>query len=74
MLSKTTRWRQVSGLTNAGFVKWASDQVNSYAAIFRRQVYGLDQDPKLIQEVKDITMSSAQILNDVGLNLTFLLK
>ncbi|WFD02126.1 exocyst complex component exo84 [Malassezia obtusa] len=58
----------------SGFVQWASDQVRSYAATFRRQVYGVDQDPQVVKEAKDITMSSAQILNDVGLGLTFLLE
>ncbi|WFD42122.1 exocyst complex component exo84 [Malassezia psittaci] len=58
----------------SGFVQWASNQVASYATIFRRQVYGVDQDAKLVKEAKDITLSSAQILNDVGLNLTFLLE
>lgn len=34
----------------------------------------MDQDPQVVKEAKDITMSSAQILNDVGLGLTFLLE
>ena len=71
---KTSKWLQVCRYVDPGFVQWASNQVASYATIFRRQVYGVDQDAKLVKEAIDITLSSAQILNDVGLNLTFLLE
>lgn len=57
----------------SGFVQWASDQVKSYAETFRRQVYGVDQDPRVVQEAIDITRKCAQLLNDVGLGLGFLL-
>ncbi|PKI83108.1 Exo84p [Malassezia vespertilionis] len=57
----------------SGFVQWASDQVRSYGETFRRQVYGVDQDPDVVKEAKEITMNCAQILNDVGLNLAFML-
>lgn len=57
-----------------GFVQWASDQIRSYAETFRRQVYGANQDPRIVQEAKDITRKCAQILNDVGLGLNFLLS
>ena len=50
-------------------------QVEAYAEIFRRQVYGIvDQDPKVVAEAVDITMSSASQLKDVGLDLTFFLQ
>lgn len=59
----------------AGFVRWAMMQVEAYAEIFRRQVYGIvDQDPKVVAEAVDITMSSASQLKDVGLDLTFFLQ
>lgn len=49
-------------------------QVQSYAEIFRRQVYGIaEQDPKVVLEAVDITMSSASQLKEVGLDLTFFL-
>ncbi|WFD18344.1 exocyst complex component exo84 [Malassezia caprae] len=57
----------------SGFVQWASDQVRAYADTFRRQVFGVDQDPRVVQEAIDITRSCAQILNDVGLGLGFML-
>ena len=50
-------------------------QIESYAEIFRRQVYGMaDQDPKVVTEAVEITMSSASQLKEVGLDLTFFLK
>lgn len=50
-------------------------QVESYAAIFKRQVYGIvDQDPKVVTEALEITMSSASQLKEVGLDLTFHLR
>lgn len=50
-------------------------QVESYAEIFRRQVYGIiDRDPKVVEEAVDITMNSAAQLKDVGLDLTFVLR
>lgn len=59
----------------SGFVRWAALQVEAYAEIFRRQVYGVvDQDPKVIKEAIDITMSSAQQLKDVGLDMSFFLR
>ncbi|WFD29678.1 exocyst complex component exo84 [Malassezia sp. CBS 17886] len=58
----------------SGFVKWASDQVRAYAEIFRRQVYGASLDPAVIGECVEITMNCAQILNDVGLGLGYLLE
>lgn len=58
----------------SGFVQWASEQVRAYADTFRRQVYGVDQDPRIVQEAIDITRNCAQLLNDVGLGLGFLLE
>lgn len=50
-------------------------QVESYADIFKRQVYGIvDQDPKIVTEALEITMGSASQLKEVGLDLTFHLR
>lgn len=57
-----------------GFVRWASTQVEAYAEMFRRQVYGVDQDPKVVAEALEITRSSAGQLKDVGLDFGFLIK
>lgn len=39
----------------AGFVRWASEEVEIYAETFRRQVYGADQDRKVIEESLEVT-------------------
>lgn len=39
----------------AGFVRWASEQVEIYAETFRRQVYGADQNGKVIDESLEVT-------------------
>jgi hypothetical protein len=55
-------------------VRWAAAQIEAYAEIFRRQVYGVaDQEPKIIAECIEITKSSANQLRDVGLSFGFLL-
>lgn len=36
-------------------MRWASEQVEIYAETFRRQVYGADQDGKVIQESLEVT-------------------
>lgn len=58
----------------SGFVQWASDQVRVYADMFRRQVYGVDKDPQLVRETIEITMNCAELLNEVGLGMGFLLR
>ncbi|KAK4699025.1 exocyst complex component 8, partial [Phenoliferia sp. Uapishka_3] len=39
----------------SGFVRWASEQVEIYAEMFRRQVYGADQDGNVIAESLEVT-------------------
>ncbi|KAL8286469.1 hypothetical protein RQP46_004486 [Phenoliferia psychrophenolica] len=57
----------------SGFVRWASEQVEIYAEMFRRQVYGADQDGKVIEESLEVTKAHGAMLRDVGLDFTFLL-
>lgn len=42
-----------------GFVRWAAEQIELYAEIFRRQIYGADQDPQAIQDSLGVTMTHA---------------
>jgi hypothetical protein len=86
--SKTIEWQVVSErrlnsiryfvlkeILSQGFVQWAMMQVEAYAEIFRRQVYGIaEQDQRVVMEAVDITMSSASQLKEVGLDLTFFLR
>lgn len=58
--------RTDAGRRRAGFVRWASAQVEIFAEIFRRQVYGADQDGKVIEESLEVTKAQGAM---VGLGL-----
>ncbi|WFD35658.1 exocyst complex component exo84 [Malassezia cuniculi] len=58
----------------SGFVQWAAEQVRAYAQLFRRQVYGVDKDPQVIQETIQITMNCVELLSGIGLNMSFLME
>ena len=47
----------------AGFVRWAAEQVETYAEMFRRQVYGADQDGKVIEESLEVTKSHGAMVS-----------
>lgn len=49
--------RLMLGMT--GFVRWSSQQIEVYAEMFRRQVFGVDQDPKVVQESLAVTRAHA---------------
>jgi len=42
------------------FISWTKGQIEEYCRIFRRQVYTKDVDPKVVQDVMQITFSSAR--------------
>lgn len=77
LVKNTSEWYMSAFKDNgmaSGFVKWAAAQIQAYAEIFRRQVYGVaDQDPGVIAEAIEISKSSAAQLRDVGLSFGFLL-
>ncbi|PWO00852.1 hypothetical protein FA09DRAFT_293361 [Tilletiopsis washingtonensis] len=77
LVKNTSEWYMSAFKDNrmaSGFVRWAAAQIEAYAEIFRRQVYGVaDQEPKIIAECIEITKSSANQLRDVGLSFGFLL-
>ncbi|PWZ01194.1 hypothetical protein BCV70DRAFT_188397 [Testicularia cyperi] len=58
----------------SGFVQWASVQIQTYADLFRRQVYGVDQDPAVIAEALEISRASADQLKEVGLDFSYLIS
>jgi hypothetical protein len=78
LIKNTSEWYMSAFKDNhmaSGFVRWAATQIEMYAEVFRRQVYGMaDQDAKIVAEAVEITMSSAAQLREVGLDLTFFLK
>ena len=40
----------MTGIIILGMVDWAKTQVEKYAEMFRRQVFGPDVDPETVQE------------------------
>ncbi|GAA6058631.1 hypothetical protein JCM10212_004042 [Sporobolomyces blumeae] len=76
LIKNTCEWYMAAFKDNrmaSGFVRWASAQVEIYAEIFRRQVYGADQDGKVIEESLEVTKAHGAMLRDVGLDFSFLL-
>ncbi|KAL7414262.1 hypothetical protein BDY24DRAFT_414477 [Mrakia frigida] len=63
-----------SGMAS-GLVTWAKEQIEIFAGMFRRQVYGSDVDPSVVEEALEATrIQSKKLLYDIGLDLTFLLR
>ncbi|KAL7340040.1 exocyst complex component EXO84 [Rhodotorula toruloides] len=76
LIKNTCEWYMAAFKDNSmasGFVRWASEQVEIYAETFRRQVYGADQNGKVIEESLEVTKAHGAMLRDVGLDFTFLL-
>ncbi|POY72542.1 hypothetical protein BMF94_4368 [Rhodotorula taiwanensis] len=75
MIKNTCEWYMAAFQDNSmasGFVRWASEQVELYAETFRRQVYGVDQDGRVVEESLEMTKAHGAMLRDVGLDFTFL--
>ncbi|GAA5976546.1 hypothetical protein JCM10908_005539 [Rhodotorula pacifica] len=75
MIKNTCEWYMAAFKDNSmasGFVRWASEQVEVYAETFRRQVYGVDQDGRVVEESLEMTKAHGAMLRDVGLDFTFL--
>ncbi|GAA5898494.1 exocyst subunit EXO84 [Sporobolomyces salmoneus] len=76
LIKNTCEWYMAAFKDNrmaSGFVRWASAQVEIYAEIFGRQVYGADQDGRVIEESLEVTKAQGAMLRDVGLDFSFLL-
>ncbi|PWN52446.1 hypothetical protein IE53DRAFT_367213 [Violaceomyces palustris] len=70
LVKNTSEWYMSAFKDN----RMASAQIEAYAEMFRRQVYGVDQDPQVISEAMEISMSSAAQLKDVGLDFSYLIE
>ncbi|KAI0311367.1 hypothetical protein OF83DRAFT_1278659 [Amylostereum chailletii] len=58
----------------SSFIEWAKEQIGSFAAMFHKQVYSSDVDPKTVEEALKITRAqSRKLLQDYGLDFRFLL-
>lgn len=51
-------------LRPSGFVRWASEQVEVYAETFRRQVYGVDQDGRVVEESLEMTKAHGAMVRN----------
>jgi hypothetical protein len=50
-----------------GFVNWATEQVKGFTDMFRRQVYGGDEDEETIRESRDVARSQATMVGGISL-------
>ncbi|KAL1739371.1 Cullin repeat-like-containing domain protein [Schizophyllum fasciatum] len=57
----------------SAFIEWARTQIESYAEMFRKQVYSPDVERKVVDECMTITYSqSRKLLQEYGLDFRFL--
>ena len=56
--------------SHVGFVRWASEEVEIYAETFRRQVYGADQDRKVIEESLEVTKAHGAMVRSPSFSST----
>ncbi|KAF7798512.1 hypothetical protein EIP86_009733 [Pleurotus ostreatoroseus] len=57
------------------FIEWAKEQIQSYADMFRKQVYGSDIDAITVTEALKITnLQSRRLLEEYGLDFRFLFQ
>ncbi|EIW66056.1 hypothetical protein TREMEDRAFT_41093 [Tremella mesenterica DSM 1558] len=74
----TSEWYRAAFEDNrmaSGFVTWAKAQIETFADMFRRQVYAPTIDGNVAEECLKVTAShNRKLLRDVGLDFTFLLS
>ncbi|WWC73016.1 uncharacterized protein I206_106981 [Kwoniella pini CBS 10737] len=59
----------------SGFTTWAKEQIETFADMFRRQVYAPNVDQSVVDECLRVTAShNRKLLRDVGLDFTYLLS
>ncbi|KAK8843984.1 hypothetical protein IAR55_006777 [Kwoniella newhampshirensis] len=59
----------------SGFVTWAKEQIETFADLFRRQVYAPNIGQSTVDECIHVTAShNRKLLRDVGLDFTYLLS
>lgn len=84
LIKNTSEWYMAAfkdGSMASGFVEWASERVEEYAVLFRRQVFGVQEqqdeagttNAEMVSEMREISLRLATQLNEVGLDFTFLL-
>lgn len=80
LIKNTSEWYMSAfkdGRMASGFVQWAWERVEEYAELFRRQVYGAEEEREeesVVREVKEISLRLAGQLKEVGLDFSYLLE
>lgn len=80
LIKNTSEWYMSAfkdGRMASGFVQWAWERVEEFAELFRRQVYGSEEEREsveVVEEVQEISLKLAAQLKDVGLDFSFLLE
>ncbi len=80
LIKNTSEWYMSAfkdGRMASGFVQWAWERVEEYASLFRRQVYGSEEEreeERVVREVKEISLRLAGQLKEVGLDFGYLLE
>lgn len=80
LIKNTSEWYMAAfkdGRMASGFVQWAWERVEEYAELFRRQVYGSEEEGaggEVVGEMKEISLRLASQLKEVGLDFSFLLE
>ncbi|RSH95179.1 exocyst complex component exo84 [Saitozyma podzolica] len=78
IIRHTSDWYMTAFRENrmaSGFVTWAKEQVETFADMFRRQVYAPMVEQGIADESLKVTASAnRKLLRDVGLDFTFLLS
>ncbi len=80
LIKNTSEWYMAAfrdGRMASGFVQWAWERVEEYAELFRRQVYGSEEEGaggEMVGEMREISLRLASQLKEVGLDFSFLLE
>ena len=64
---------QHSRTLSSAFISWAKDEIENLRNIFDRQLYGIDRNSYVFQYVSNVMCEHFAILQDIGLDMTFLL-
>ncbi|KAI0027216.1 hypothetical protein K488DRAFT_62297 [Vararia minispora EC-137] len=76
-IKHTADWYLTSFKENedaSAYIEWARQQMESFAAIFRKQVYSSDVEQKTIDEAYNITyLQHRRLLQEYGIDFRFLL-
>lgn len=59
---------------NSRIVEWVKSEIESYVVMFARQLCNIDRSAPVYQACVEVTKQESKILEDVGMNLSFMLS